>query len=260
MEIITMSKQTKGNFSKFMAGKGFYVALTFCLIGAGAAAWAAVDRTIDSIDQNNKAILDRASSSLPLSSSESNWGFPSLEEADKPQSGVSKPSASSSSADTSSSSSEASSETSSSSEPSEQPVQSPVLDFVLPVQGEILTSFSQGELVKDVTLGEWRTHDGVDIKADKGAEVFAAAAGSVTKVAQDTLWGQVVEITHGDGSISRYCGLAKDLAVKEGDLVNAGQTIGQVDSIPTEISLPTHIHFELIGSDGNLDPLAIIGR
>lgn len=89
-----MSKQTKGNFSKFMAGKGFYVALTFCLIGAGAAAWAAVDRTIDSIDQNNKAILDRASSSLPLSSSESNWGFPSLEEADKPQSGVSKPSAS----------------------------------------------------------------------------------------------------------------------------------------------------------------------
>lgn len=52
----------------------------------------------------------------------------------------------------------------------------------------------------------------------------------------------------------------KDLAVKEGDLVNAGQTIGQVDSIPTEISLPTHIHFELIGSDGNLDPLAIIGR
>lgn len=131
---------------------------------------------------------------------------------------------------------------------------------MLPVQGEILTSFSQGELVKDVTLGEWRTHDGVDIKADKGAEVFAAAAGSVTKVAQDTLWGQVVEITHGDGSISRYCGLAKDLAVKEGDLVNAGQTIGQVDSIPTEISLPTHIHFELIGSDGNLDPLAIIGR
>ena len=33
-----MSKQTKGNFSKFMAGKGFYVALTFCLIGAGASA------------------------------------------------------------------------------------------------------------------------------------------------------------------------------------------------------------------------------
>ena len=52
-----MSKQTKGNFSKFMAGKGFYVALTFCLIGAGAAAWAAVDRTIDSIDQNNKVKL-----------------------------------------------------------------------------------------------------------------------------------------------------------------------------------------------------------
>lgn len=53
---------------------------------------------------------------------------------------------------------------------------------MLPVQGEILTSFSQGELVKDVTLGEWRTPRRVDIKADKGAEVFAAAAGSVTKV------------------------------------------------------------------------------
>ena len=251
---------SKNGFSKFMAGKGFYVALTLCLVGAGAAAWAAVDRTIDSIDQNNQAILDHASSSLPMSSSEPSWGFPSLEEADKPQSGVSKPSTASSSSDTSSSSSEPSEEPTLNLEPSEQPVQSPVSELVLPVQGEIITSFSQGELVKDVTLGEWRTHNGIDIQADKGTEVFAAAAGSITKVEQNPLWGQVVEITHGDGSITRYCGLAKDLAVKEGDLVNAGQTIGQVDSVPTEVSLPAHLHFEWIGSDGHLDPLAIIGR
>ena len=41
----------KNGFQKFISGKGFYLALAVCLAGAGAAAWVAVDKTIESIEQ-----------------------------------------------------------------------------------------------------------------------------------------------------------------------------------------------------------------
>ena len=47
------SYNPKSKFSKFMAGKGFYIALAICVYGAGTVAWVAVDKSIDRIDQNN---------------------------------------------------------------------------------------------------------------------------------------------------------------------------------------------------------------
>ncbi len=55
------SYNPKSKFSKFMAGKGFYVALAICVMGAGTAAWVAVDRTIDRIDDNNNRIIEQQS-------------------------------------------------------------------------------------------------------------------------------------------------------------------------------------------------------
>ena len=49
------SYNPKSKFSKFMAGKGFYIALAICVVGAGTAAWVAVDKTIDRIDQIGRA-------------------------------------------------------------------------------------------------------------------------------------------------------------------------------------------------------------
>ena len=54
----------------------------------------------------------------------------------------------------------------------------PAPSFALPVEGEILTEYSDGELVKNETLGEWRTHDGIDIAAAANTPVKAAADGT----------------------------------------------------------------------------------
>ena len=80
---------SKGKLSRFLAGKGFYAALAVCVIGAGAAAWVAVDKTVDRIDESNRRAAQpgsQAASSAP----EPSYGFPDLEEAGKAQSEASE--------------------------------------------------------------------------------------------------------------------------------------------------------------------------
>ena len=177
---------SKGKLSRFLAGKGFYAALAVCVIGAGAAAWVAVDKTVDRIDESNRRAAQpgrQAASSAP----EPSYGFPDLEEAGKAQSGVGvqrekEPSSSSSSSTAAASSSAASSAPEA---PSVEAKAQPELEpssFVLPISGEIFVPYSGGELVKDPTLNEWRTHDGIDIKAEPGTPVKAVCDGQVTAV------------------------------------------------------------------------------
>ncbi len=255
------SYNPKSKFSKFMAGKGFYVALAVCVIGAGTAAWVAVDKTIARIDENNEAIIEqqKAASSTP----EPIYGFPDLEEAGKAQSGVSVEKDSSASSSSSTASSSSSANTSKPEEPSEQAAAQPEpqpSSYVLPISGEIFAPYSNGELVKNVTLKEWRTHDGIDIKAEQGATVKAVCDGTVTAVHDDPLMGMTVEILHGEDTTSIYCGLDRELLVKEGDTVKVGQPIGTVGEIPSEISLDPHLHFAMKVSGSWADPLKTMGK
>lgn len=247
----------KNKFSKFMAGKGFYVALAVCVMGAGTAAWVAVNKTIDRIDNSNSQIIQEAPSA---SQSDPSYGFPDLEEAGKAQSGVSASSTPSSSSTASSSSSKASSESSKQSKSDTAQSAPQAFSFVMPVAGDISAPFSNGELVKNVTLKEWRTHDGIDILAEEGAVVKAAGTGQVTAVTDDPLMGMTVEIQHPNNLVSVYCGLDKKVDVKQGDQVQAGQAIGKVGEIPSEIALETHLHFSM-KSDGKwVDPLKAMGK
>lgn len=119
---------------------------------------------------------------------------------------------------------DSSSDVSSSQEPAAQPSggsassvpqNTSALQFSLPVAGEKLNPYSDGKLVKDATLGEWRTHDGLDLKAAKGTPVYAAGEGTVASVKEDGLWGTVITIDHSNGLSTVYCGIA-DAAVHEG--------------------------------------------
>ncbi|HJF55664.1 M23 family metallopeptidase [Anaerotruncus colihominis] len=258
------SYNPKSKFSKFMAGKGFYIALAICVVGAGTAAWVAVDKTIDRIDQNNNEIIEQQQTPSTASTPEPTYGFPDLEEAGKAQSGVgvdnSKPSASSSSSTASSSPSAAAPAASEpSAEVKAQPEPQPS-SFILPLSGEIFAPYSNNELVKNVTLKEWRTHDGIDIKAEKGASVKAACDGKVSAVRDDPLMGMTVEITHHDDIVSIYCGLDKNVLVKEGDTVQVGQAIGAVGEIPSEIALDPHLHFAMKVAGKWADPLKTMGK
>ena len=130
---------------------------------------------------------------------------------------------------------------------------------IMPVNGEIINTFSGGELVKSDTLGVWKTHDGVDIKADKGTAVKAMNQGVVSKVWEDTLWGYCVTIDHGNGIEGHYYSLTSAVAVVEGDEVNSGDVIGYTgESAIVENTLGAHLHFALKQNGSWIYPIAYI--
>ena len=80
----------------------------------------------------------------------------------------------------------------------ETPVQETAA-FTAPVEGEAVAAFSDTELTYNAAMGDWRTHNGVDLSANLGDEVHAAMAGEVLSVQDDLLLGTTVTLNHGDG-------------------------------------------------------------
>ncbi len=88
-----------------------------------------------------------------------------------------------------------------------KPVEVPM--YVWPVQGELERTHSTDKLAYDVTMRDWRTHEGIDIEAAIGSTVSASHAGSVESVVDDDFYGTVVTVNHGDGSCTVYANLAE---------------------------------------------------
>lgn len=131
--------------------------------------------------------------------------------------------------------------------------------FVMPVKGDIINPFSNGELVKSETLGYWQTHDGVDIKEKAGTKVVAMTNGTVTKVIEDPLFGTVIIINHGNNIEGHYYNLKKSVDVAEGDTVNSGEKIGEVGkTADAESKLPAHLHFGIKQNGKWIDPISFI--
>lgn len=125
-----------------------------------------------------------------------------------------------------------------------------------PVAGEIERGHSVETLSYDVTMADWRTHDGVDIMAQQGEVVVAAADGKVVSVRQDDLYGTTVEIEHGSGIKTVYSNLANTPTVSEGDSVSAGDVIGSVGKTAAcEIGQGSHIHFAMSKDGASVDPM-----
>ena len=120
---------------------------------------------------------------------------------------------------------------------------------VEPLQGEVLTAFSMEELVYNPALGDWRTHDGVDISAPAGTTVLAACAGTVAAVTEDPLLGATVVLEHDDGYRTTYANLADKPDVAAGDKVNAGAVIGTVGTTAAAEADTPHLHFA-VSRDG----------
>ncbi len=248
----------KHKWQSFFAGKGFYAALALCLVGAGATAWIAADRTLSGLEEQNRQLSMQGQSQI-AQEEEFVWETPktpvqqSVEDQPKSSSQPSQSSSSSSSAEPSSAPAVQSAQ------PAASPVQSGSA-FVLPVQGAVFQRFSEGKLVHNKTLNDWRTHNGVDFAADRGTDVVAVQTGTVSSLQNDPLWGWVVEIDHGNGLSSRTCGLSEKLSVSEGERVSAGQVIGRVGSIPCESTLQSHIHLEIKKNGTSIEPLQAMGK
>ncbi len=130
-------------------------------------------------------------------------------------------------------------------------------EFVYPAGKKIIKDFSGSVAVKSKTMNDWRVHSGIDFSADEGQEIRAVQSGAVLAVYNSSLWGTIVEIDHGAGIVARYCGLDKKLQVSANDVVEAGQVIGYISSIPVECADGTHLHFEITKNGEITDPLSV---
>jgi murein DD-endopeptidase MepM/ murein hydrolase activator NlpD len=124
-----------------------------------------------------------------------------------------------------------------------------------PVSGGFISSYF-GER-QDPFSGHEAYHKGVDFAGTAGADVMAVAAGVVTWAGERTGYGNLVEINHGDGYVTRY-------AHNERTLVAVGQTVKRGDPIAlmgsTGRSTGPHVHFEVIRNGRQVNPLSFIGH
>lgn len=133
-------------------------------------------------------------------------------------------------------------------------------DYLQVVEGELLSQQVRQALlpnskpVSDGFIGSgfgWRTdpftgdmtrHEGIDFAAPVGTPIHAAAGGVVVLAENHPVWGNVVEVDHGNALMTRYAHASR-LAVRTGDLVKRGQKIAEVGT--TGRSTGPHLHFEV---------------
>jgi murein DD-endopeptidase MepM/ murein hydrolase activator NlpD len=94
----------------------------------------------------------------------------------------------------------------------------------------------------DPFTGSQSFHEGIDFPAEPGTPIAAAASGKVVEAGFHAQYGNILEIDHGNGLVSRYAHAAK-LLVQDGDLVVRGQRVATVGS--TGRSTGPHLHFEV---------------
>lgn len=241
---------------KFLRGKGFALALAACLLAAAAAGVWTV-RLIRSELQKN---LDGLSPSSTVQPAVPDADIGTKQEAD-PWKQDTAPAANSASGvpEPASRQPAASSSPSASSAPGSGSVSEPAAlqsdsapASTQPVSGRVLAVFSGDELVYNKTLGDWRTHNGVDYACKPGETVSSPVEGKVTGLETDGSWGPTVSLTDAQGRVWRLCGVSA--AVRQGQTVSAGQKLGKAATVSCECEEEPHIHMEVQQGDRYLDP------
>lgn len=104
---------------------------------------------------------------------------------------------------------------------------------------------------RDPFSGGRAFHAGIDYPKPAGTQVLSAGYGKVSFVGERSGYGKLVEITHGNGLVTRYGHLSAYL-VKKGQIVGTGTPIAKVGS--TGRSTGPHLHFEVRRDDVAVDP------
>ena len=130
----------------------------------------------------------------------------------------------------------------------------------LPLSGETVMDYAMDCLSYNPTTRDWRVHDGMDIAAEAGTAVCAAADGTVYTTYTDDTMGTTVVIRHDGGYVTVYSSLDSALSVAAGDTVTLGQTIGTVGNTALlESAIGDHLHFSVSCNDKSVDPAQFLG-
>jgi len=124
-----------------------------------------------------------------------------------------------------------------------------------PIANSYVTSGFGGRA--DPFGGGTQFHKGIDFEADVGDPVLAVADGVVSYAGVRSGYGNVVEIDHGNGYVTRYAHNSR-LERQVGDLVRAGQEIAKAGS--TGRSTGAHVHFEVWQDGVVVNPRKFLGH
>lgn len=224
-----------GKAEKFFAGRGYYIVLALCLIVIGASVWSLVSKSGGDTDVKPQIKVDDVIKEddskkdvLPVIVTTPAPSEPTVDPDDAEITGT-------------------------------MTNDTLPTTWVRPLVGKTDREYSVETLSYDLTMKDWRTHDGVDILAEAGALVRAAADGTVESVENDDLYGTTVTIRHGGGIKTVYSNLAETPTVSEGDTVRAGDVIGSVgDTALCEIGQPTHLHLAMSKDGESVDPMSYL--
>lgn len=109
---------------------------------------------------------------------------------------------------------------------------------------------------RDPFNGYRRLHKGIDFAGPVGTDIYAVGAGVVSYVGPKNGYGNVVEIDHGDGLISRYAHLSSTKA-KAGQVVKKGDMIAWMGN--TGRSTGPHLHLEVLKNGEQVNPREYLG-
>ncbi len=124
--------------------------------------------------------------------------------------------------------------------------------FIWPLTSSSSVALSFGTKL-DTTYNMYRIHNGIDISAEYGSDVFACDGGMVTATGYDPIYGNYVVINHGNGYETIYAQLSI-VFVEEGQQLLQGTLIARVGS--TGFALEPHLHFEIRKDGTCTNPLS----
>lgn len=107
----------------------------------------------------------------------------------------------------------------------------------------------------DPFSGKATFHNGIDIAAPAGTEVISVAAGVVTWAGRRYGYGNLVEVNHGNGYVTRY-GHLKEVLVSAGEMIKKGHVIATVGT--TGRSTGPHVHYEVWVEGKRVDPMKYV--
>ncbi len=210
-------------FVNFMSGKGYYIALILCAVAIGICGYLYYRNA----DAKPGPELPVAGTQADLPMAGTKPGAAQPQETNPPKSNL--------------------------------PITTQPLQTAFPVEGQTVAAYAMDCLGYNPTTRDWRTHNGVDIAAQPGTPVKAAAEGTVYTVFEDDTMGTTVVIRHRDGYVTCYASLDREVAVKAGDEVTLGQTLGKVGATALlESALGEHVHFSVTKNDEPMDPLEFL--
>ncbi|MDR1364466.1 MAG: M23 family metallopeptidase [Oscillospiraceae bacterium] len=227
--------------------RGFYIALSVCVLAVCAAGWSTYKSVIDFVAPSSSI---EPSNKTSENSKKEEISKKNVSKEPKPLEGNKKTDIS---------------EKNEVLEVSSKPI---ATDIIFPVEGgKTLNNYSKDKLVES-ELKDWRIHNGVDITAKLGSEIKSITDGKVKNIYSDENFGKTVVVEsklNSEGQENNqnilefnYSGLDESkVHVEKDQIIKKGTVIGEIGEIPTEKKSP-HLHLTIKKNKQYVDPSDIV--